>query len=149
MEQRDKAAYGEQIRQKCHRVEQSSGRAETQATSHPVRWSGSGELGHISTACFAWRDAKVWGARASFPNLVGGLLIWHLAPEMNANVSLALYSQPTSTQDPASFRYRLPRHSSSRLPQQIRVVNGILCVKEDARTEHQGPGAVHDEDLYV
>jgi hypothetical protein len=41
----DKVAYGEQIQQKCHRVEQSSSRAEAQATSHPVRRSGSEELG--------------------------------------------------------------------------------------------------------
>lgn len=49
----DKAAYGEQIQQKCHRVEQSSGRAEAQATPHPVRRSGSGELGVFSLACDA------------------------------------------------------------------------------------------------
>lgn len=57
----DKAAYGEQIRQKCHRVEQSSGRAEAQATSHPVRWSGSEELGHIPTGMFRMEGRKGLG----------------------------------------------------------------------------------------
>ena len=54
----DKAAYGEQIQQKCHRVEQRSGRAEAQATSHPVRRSGSGELGIFPLACDAGRNVK-------------------------------------------------------------------------------------------
>lgn len=54
----DKAAYGEQIQQKCHRVEQRSGRAETLATSHPVRRSDSEELGGFPLACPAWRNVK-------------------------------------------------------------------------------------------
>src|SRR6266702_5285043 len=38
---RSEAAHGEQIQQKGHRVELSSSRAKTLATSHPVWWSSS------------------------------------------------------------------------------------------------------------
>ena len=127
----DEAAYGEQIRHKCHRVEQSSGRPRPRLLhiqyGGPVRKN----LGIFPLACFAWRNAKA--ARVSFPNLVRGLLIWHTASEMNrTNLWCSMSSPQPSTQDPASFRHRLPHHSSLRLPQRIRVVNGILCVKEDA-----------------
>jgi hypothetical protein len=42
----NEAAYGEQIQQKCHRVERCSGRAEAPATLHPVCWSSSEEHWH-------------------------------------------------------------------------------------------------------
>jgi hypothetical protein len=43
----NEAAYGEQIQQECHRVEQCSDRAEALATLHPVCWSSSEKRWHI------------------------------------------------------------------------------------------------------
>ncbi|KAH9001767.1 hypothetical protein EDB92DRAFT_1812461 [Lactarius akahatsu] len=58
---RNEVAHGEQIQQKGHRVELSSSRVETLATSHPARWSSSEEHWYIS-AC-ATEVAGVGGAQ--------------------------------------------------------------------------------------
>ncbi|KAH8980832.1 hypothetical protein EDB86DRAFT_3087580 [Lactarius hatsudake] len=58
---RNEAAHGEQIQQKGHRVELSSSRVETLATSHPARWSSSEEHWYIS-AC-ATEVAGISGAQ--------------------------------------------------------------------------------------
>ncbi|KAI0254252.1 hypothetical protein BJV78DRAFT_1152396 [Lactifluus subvellereus] len=113
----NKAAYGEQIQQKCHRVEQSSGcsRGERKGMAQEMEIRGGGrELG---------------SHRGDFiPRPVSRL--------------------PTC--DPASFRHRLPRNSSSDLPRwntpsEWDSAGGDRCDS----IKYQGPEAVHGGDLCV
>lgn len=133
----DKAAYGEQIRQKCHRVEQSSGRVEAQATSHPVRWSGSEELGHISTGILS--EPCSWLA--------------HMASCIRDECERISGAQsPATTFDTRSHAVPVPPSSSlviSSSPANTRCNRYPVCDGRWWATEHQGPEAVHGGDLYV
>lgn len=103
----DKAACGEQIQQKCHRVERSSGRAEAQATSHPVWWPGSNELWQISTRMRRMEERKGLD-RVDTISLVRSLLIWHPTSEVNAITHLWCQCPIQS-----NLRHKIPHRSGT------------------------------------